>query len=90
MVEEFETLTLVHKALDLKTRDLVGLGAFQGGSAIELILLLEDVKEACVEYFRTAAVSDRVVEDMRVFLGISDSATRHGHISIGEYTRCNR
>jgi phosphoenolpyruvate carboxylase len=45
MVEEFETLTLVHKALDLKTRDLVELGAFQGGSAIELILLLEDVKK---------------------------------------------
>jgi phosphoenolpyruvate carboxylase len=38
MVEEFETLTLVHKALDLKTRDLVE-------------------------------------------LGISDSATRHGHIA---------
>jgi phosphoenolpyruvate carboxylase len=81
MVEEFETLTLVHKALDLKTRDLVELGAFRGGSAIELILLLEDVKEACVEYFRTAAVSDRAVENMWVFLGISDSATRHGHIA---------
>jgi phosphoenolpyruvate carboxylase len=67
MVEEFETLTLVHKALDLKTRDLVELGAFQGGSAIELILLLEDVKETCVEYFRTAAVSDRAVENMWVF-----------------------
>jgi phosphoenolpyruvate carboxylase len=90
MVEEFETLTLVHKALDLKTRDLVELGAFQGGSAIELILLLEDVKEACVEYFRTAAVSDRVVENMRVFLGISDSATSAWTYSIGEYTRCNR
>jgi phosphoenolpyruvate carboxylase len=81
MVEEFETLTLVHKALDLKTRDLVELDAFQGCSAIELILLLEDVKEACVEYFRTAAVSGRVDEDMRVFLGISDSAARHGHIA---------
>jgi len=44
MVEKFETLTLVHKALDLKTRDLVELGAFQGGSAIELTPLLEDVK----------------------------------------------
>ena len=44
MVEEFETLTLVHKALDLKTGDFVELGAFQGGSAIELIPLLEDVK----------------------------------------------
>jgi hypothetical protein len=37
MVEEFETLTLVYKALDLKTRDLVELGAFQSGFAIELI-----------------------------------------------------
>ncbi len=81
MVEEFETLTLVHKALDLKTRDLVELSAFQGRSAIELILLLEDVKETCVEYFRTAAVSGRVVENMRVFRGISDSAAWRGHIA---------
>lgn len=34
-----------------------------------------------MECFRAVAASDRVVEDMRVFLGISDSATRHGHIA---------
>jgi len=44
MVEDFETLTLVYKALDLKTRDLVELGAFRDSSAIELIPLLEDAK----------------------------------------------
>jgi hypothetical protein len=44
MVEDFETLTLVYKALDLKTRDLVELGAFRDSSVIELIPLLEDAK----------------------------------------------
>jgi phosphoenolpyruvate carboxylase len=87
MVEDFETLTLVYKALDLKTRDLVELGAFRDSSAIELISLLEDAKrQTRVEYFikalfRSAAASGRVVENMRVFLGISDSAVRHGHIA---------
>jgi len=87
MVEDFETLTLVYKALDLKTRDLVELGAFRDSSVIELIPLLEDAKRQIrVEYFikalfRTAAASGRVVENMRVFLGISDSAVRHGHIA---------
>lgn len=87
MVEDFETLTLVYKALDLKTRDLVELGAFRDSSVIEFIPLLEDAKRQIrVEYFikalfRTAAASGRVVENMRVFLGISDSAVRHGHIA---------
>jgi phosphoenolpyruvate carboxylase len=87
MVEDFETLTLVYKALDLKTRDLVELGAFRDSSAIELIPLLEDAKRQIrVKYFikalfRTAVASGRVVENMRVFLGISDSAVRHGHIA---------
>ncbi|KUO92044.1 MAG: phosphoenolpyruvate carboxylase [Pyrobaculum sp. OCT_11] len=87
MVEDFETLTLVYKALDLKTRDLVELGALQDSSAIELIPLLEDAKRQIrVKYFikalfRSAAASGRVVENMRVFLGISDSAVRHGHIA---------
>jgi phosphoenolpyruvate carboxylase len=87
MVEDFETLTLVYKALDLKTRDLVELGAFRDSSAIELISLLEDAKRQIrVKYFikalfRTAVASGRVVENMRVFLGISDSAVRHGHIA---------
>jgi phosphoenolpyruvate carboxylase len=87
MVEDFETLTLVYKALDLKTRDLVELGAFRYSSVIELISLLEDAKRQIrVEYFikalfRSAAASGRVVENMRVFLGISDSAVRHGHVA---------
>jgi len=52
MVEDFETLTLVYKALDLKTRDLVELGAFRDSSVIELIPLLEDAKRQIrVEYF---------------------------------------
>jgi phosphoenolpyruvate carboxylase len=73
MVEDFETLTLVYKALDLKTRDLVELGAFRDSSVIELIPLLEDAKRQIrVEYFikalfRTAAASGRVVENMRAF-----------------------
>ncbi|MFZ8839210.1 MAG: phosphoenolpyruvate carboxylase [Pyrobaculum sp.] len=87
MVEDFETLTLVYRALDLKTRDLVELGALQDSSAIELIPLLEDAKRQIrVKYFikalfRSAAASGRVVENMRVFLGISDSAVRHGHVA---------
>jgi phosphoenolpyruvate carboxylase len=87
MVEDFETLTLVYKALDLKTRDLVELGTFRDSSVIELIPLLEDAKRQIrVEYFikalfRTAAASGHVVENMRIFLGISDSAVRHGHIA---------
>ena len=54
---------------------------------IELIPILEDAKRQIrVEYFikalfRTATASGRVVENMRVFLGISDSAVRHGHIA---------
>ncbi len=34
-----------------------------------------------MECFRAVAAGGRVVEDMRVFLGISDSAARHGHIA---------
>jgi len=70
MVEEFETLTLVHKALDLKTRDLVELGAFQGGSAIELR-----------HVWNTSAQPPSATALLKIcgfFLGISDSATRHG------------
>jgi len=85
MVEDFNTLTLVYKALDLKSRDVAELNAAGGGSAIELIPLIEDAERQLqvVRFvkvlFRAAANSGRVVENMRVFLGISDSAVRHGH-----------
>ena len=81
MVEEFETLTLVHKALDLKTGDLVELGAFQGGSAIEIIPLLEDVKRHVWNTSAQPPSATALLKTCGFFLGISDSATRHGHIA---------
>jgi phosphoenolpyruvate carboxylase len=85
MVEDFETLALVYRALDLKTRDLAELGAVQSRPTIQLIPLVEDAeRQLRIAHFvkilfRVAATSGRVLENMRIFLGISDSAVRHGH-----------
>jgi phosphoenolpyruvate carboxylase len=87
MVEDFETLELVYRALDLKTRDLAELGAVQSRPTIQLIPLVEDAeRQLRVAHFvkilfRVAATSGRVLENMRIFLGISDSAVRHGHVA---------
>jgi len=87
MVEDFETLTLVYRALDLKTRDLAELGAVRSRSTIQLIPLVEDAERQLriahfvKTLFRVAAASGRVLENIRIFLGISDSAVRHGHVA---------
>jgi phosphoenolpyruvate carboxylase len=87
MVEDFETLTLVYRALDLKTRDLAELGAVQSRPTIQLIPLVEDaerqlrVAHFVRTLFRVAATNGRVLENMLIFLGISDSAVRHGHVA---------
>ncbi len=87
MVEDFETLTLVYRALDLKTRDLAELGTVRSRSTIQLIPLVEDAERQLriahfvKTLFRVAAASGRVLENIRIFLGISDSAVRHGHVA---------
>ena len=87
MVEDFETLALVYRALDLKTRDLAELGAVQSRRTIQLIPPVEDAeRQLRIAHFvkilfRATATSGRVLENMRIFLGISDSAVRHGHMA---------
>lgn len=87
MTEDFETLAYVYKALDLKIRNLIDLNAIKEETPIELIPLIEDaakqlhIKQFVKTLFRVAANSGHIIENMRIFLGKSDSAVRHGHIA---------
>ena len=104
MTEDVETMAFVYKALDMKARDLAELNAVKRDSSIELIPLVEDaMRQIKIEsfikaLFRTAAQSGRILEHMRIFLGISDSAVRHGHMAsalamvkaLGQISEINR
>lgn len=87
MVEDFETLMFVYKALDLKVRSLAELKAASRDEPVELVPLIEDafaqlrVREFVEAVASASARSGRRAEHVRVFLGISDSAVRHGHIA---------
>jgi len=85
MAEDYDTMVMVYKALDMKIRDLAELGAVKDRATMQLIPLVEDASRQIhivgfiKALFRAALHSGRVLEEMRVFLGISDSAVRHGH-----------
>ena len=86
MTEDVDTMAFVYKAISLKAKTLAELEALKTEN-ISLVPLVEDaVRQLHIDkfvraLFRITAQSGYVLEEMRVFLGISDSAVRHGHVA---------